>query len=200
MEQLITLLKMIAPMSAALEAHLRTIIQKSTYKKGNIILPMGSVCDQIFFIESGLVRSFRLHKGEEISKWFMLENDIVIAVLSFHLRTAAKEQHVALEDCVCWGISFDELEATYLQFPEFERHGRLIEAQYYCRSELLLEDINNMSAQERYDILMEKHPGLVARVPNKYLASYLGVKPRTLNEMKKNYSDKKKSSNGKKQR
>jgi CRP-like cAMP-binding protein len=198
MEQLIALLKMIAPMSPTLEAHLRSIILRRAYKKGEIILPLGAVCDQIFYIESGLVRSYRRHKGQEISKWFMLEKDIVIAVISFHRRTPAREAHVALEDCICWGITYDQLEEAFGLFPGFERHGRLIEAEYYCRSEELLEDINNRSAQERYEILMEKHPDLVARVPNKYLASYLGVKDRTLSDMKKKYLDKKKKGNSKK--
>jgi CRP-like cAMP-binding protein len=198
MEQLIALLKFVAPMSAGLEAHLRKIIRPMTYKKGDVILPMGSVCNQIFYIESGIVRSFGLKEGQEISRWFQLPGDIVIAVVSWHRRTASLEQHVALMDCLCWVVSWDEIEATYELFPEFERHGRLIEGEYYTRLQELMDSINNMSALERYTILMDKNSTLVSLIPNKYLASYLGVKGRTLTKIKKDYSDKKKSSNRKK--
>jgi hypothetical protein len=106
--------------------------------------------------------------------------------------------HVALEDCVCWGITHAELQETYKLFPEFRLHGQLITEEYYCRSEELREDINLMSALERYAILMEKNPELVRRVPKKHLASYLGVKDRTLSDIKKAYLNMKKMSNRKK--
>ncbi|HVU97986.1 MAG TPA: Crp/Fnr family transcriptional regulator [Puia sp.] len=198
MEQLITLLKMIAPMSAALEAHLRSIIRKHEYKKGDTILPLGSVCDQIFFIESGLVRSFHRHKGKEISIWFMKQGDVCIAVLSFFRRIAAMEAHVALEDCVCWGISHAELHATYALFPEFREHGRLLTQEYYCRSEERALDTKLKSALERYQALMDKDPDLILRVPNRYLASYIGMAERTLTKKKNEYLNKKKSGNAKK--
>lgn len=198
MEQLITLLKMIAPMSAALEAHLRKIIQKSTYKKGDIILPLGAVCDQIFFIESGLVRSYHRHKGKEISIWFMKEGDVCIAVLSFFRRLPAMEEHVAEEDCVCWWISHADLHNTYALFPEFRKHGQFLTEEYYCRSEERAIDIKLKSAWERYDALMEKDPDLVLRVPNIHLASYIGIAERTLNKKKSEYLNKKKSRNTKK--
>jgi CRP-like cAMP-binding protein len=195
MEQLIAILKLFGPMSAGLEAHLRKIIRKTTYKKGDIILPMGDICDQIFFIESGIVRSFWLKEGKEMSKWFMFPGDIVIAVISWHRRTPSNEQHVALDDCVCWGLSYAEIEQTYDDYREFDRHGRRIEGEYYSRLQEHMDDINNMSALERYTILMDKNPELVSLIPYKYLNSYLGVKTRTLTKIKKQYTDNKKSAN-----
>ena len=185
-------------MSSELEAHLRKIIRRDTYKKGDVILQLGAVCSQIFYIESGLVWSFHRHNGEEVSNWFMMENDICIAVLSFFRQAAANEAHIALEDCVCWGISYAELQEAYILFPEFRLHGQNITEEYYCRSEERREDINMKSAQERYEILMGKYPTLALRVPNKHLASYLGVKERTFNDMRKKYSDKKKPATRKK--
>jgi CRP-like cAMP-binding protein len=198
MEQLIALLKMIAPMSAELEAYLRTIIRKQTYKKGDIILPLGSVCDHIFYIESGLVRSYHRHDGKEISLWFMKERDVCIAVLSFFRQIAAMEEHVALEDCVCWGISYAELEAAYALFPAFRHQGQLLTQEYYCRSEERAIATKLKTALERYEELMAKDPDLILRVPNIYLASYIGISESTLEKKKREYLNSKKSGNGKK--
>jgi CRP-like cAMP-binding protein len=200
MEQLIALLKMIAPMSARLEAHLRTIIRKKTYKKGDIILPLGSVCDHIFYIESGLVRSYHRHEEKDISIWFMKEGDVCIAVLSFFRRISAMEEHVALEDCVCWGISHEELEDAYRRFPRFRHQGQLLTQEYYCQSEERAISFKLKTALERYEELMEKAPGLILRVPNIYLASYIGISESTLEKKKREYLNKKKSANGKKNR
>jgi CRP-like cAMP-binding protein len=198
MEQLIALLKMIAPMSAKLEAHLRTIIRKRTYKKGEIILPLGSVCDQIFYIESGLVRSYHRHDDKDISIWFMKEGDVCIAVVSFFRQVSAMEEHVALEDCVCWGISHAELEAAYKRFHKFRHQGQLLTQEYYCRSEERAISVKLKTALERYEELMEKAPDLILRVPNIYLASYIGMAESTLEKKKREYLNKKKSDNGKK--
>ena len=198
MEQLIALLQAISPLSAALEAHLRRIIQETKYKKGDIILPLDAICNQIFYIETGLVRSFYyaveepgVLAGEEVSNWFMKQGDICIAVLSFLRRIPSYEIHVALEACLCWGITHEQLEEIYVLFPEFNIHGRIITGEYYCQSMERERDLKLKSAEERFALLMEKTPELALRVPNKYLASYMGVKERTLEKLRHDYSIKK---------
>lgn len=199
MENLIKLLQAVKPLSEPIEARLRRIIRPMPFNKGDIILSPESVCDNIFYIETGLIRSYYMDKkGQEISNWFMKEGDICIAVLSFLRRVPSFEVHVALEACLCWGITHPELEETYDLHPEFNYHGRIITSDYYCRSEERQVDIKLRSPAERYATLMGKNPELALRVPNKYLASFLGAKERTLNKMKKEYSDKKKKSNNQK--
>ncbi|MBN9386211.1 MAG: cyclic nucleotide-binding domain-containing protein [Chitinophagaceae bacterium] len=135
MDQLLQLLTNIGPMSPALLAHLRSIIRPMRFKKGELILEAGTIASHIYYIESGLVRSYYMLNEKEVSNWFMKEGDLFISVLSFFRRTPSVENHVALEDCVCWGTSYDELEKTYELFPEFHNHGRIISNEYYCRHE-----------------------------------------------------------------
>jgi len=189
MEQLLNLLASIYPLSERLETHLRGIIKLAVYKKGAVILPAGEVCNHIFFIETGLVRSFYAVDGKEVSNWFMKEGDICISVLSFLRRIPSFETHIALEACRCWGITYVELEEVYRLQPEFNIHGRIITGEYYCRSEERQIDIKLRTPAERYKKLMEKDPGLILRVQNNDLASFLGVRPRTLDNMKRAFKE-----------
>jgi len=198
MDKLLQLLAFFAPMSPALQAHLRSIVKLRRFKQGDIILDAGTIASHIYYIESGLVRSYYLLEEKEVSNWFMKEGDIFISVLSFFRQIPSVDIHIALEDCVCWGISYDELEETYRLFPEFNTHGRLIKMEYYCRSEELRMFLKRQTPERKYELLMEKDPQLILRVNNDHLASYLDVSPRTYSDIRKAYAENIKKKNGKK--
>lgn len=189
MEKLILLLDRVAPLSPRLRAHLRKIIKLKKFKKGEVILPAGQVGGHIYYIEKGLVRSYYILRRKQVSNWFMKEGDIFISVLSFFRQIPSVDMHVALEDCICWGISHEELEKTYELFPEFNKHGRLISNEYYCRSEERHIALKRQKKEHKYEILMEKDPGLVSRINNEHMASYLDVSPRTYDNMRKKYAE-----------
>jgi len=188
MEQLIQLLLSVSPLSSPLIDRLRKIIRLIEYKKGDIILAEGQVCNLIAFIESGLIRSYYKIGEKEVSNWFMGKGDIFISVLSFHRRTASLDSHVAMMASRCWGIFHAELEETYILFPEFERHGRLLEAEYYCRAEERQIMLKRQTPDEKYKKLMVQYPDLIRHATNEQLASFLDVGERTFNRMKQSYN------------
>src|ERR1700748_1612009 len=101
MDKLLAILQSISPLSPALLNHLLSIITVQEFKKGDIILEKGKVCNYIYFIQKGLIRSYHLLGQEEVSNWFMKEDDFCISVVSFTRRTPSPDILVALEDCVC---------------------------------------------------------------------------------------------------
>jgi CRP-like cAMP-binding protein len=187
MEELIQLLLSIAPMSEELLAHLRSIIKKSVYKKSSVILHEGEICNSIFYIKQGLVRSYYRLNGKEVTNWFMKEGDICIAVLSFLRRTASADSIMTLEDSEFWGILQEELEDTYLKYPEFNVHGRLITGIYYCRSEERTMALKRQTPEDKYEQLMIKEPDLVRRVNKSHMASFLDVGDRTYYLIRRDY-------------
>lgn len=190
MENLIKLLHCIYPMSPELAAHLRSKIKLFRYRKGEMILREGAICNHIFYIEKGLVRSYYILNGKDVSNWFMKEGDIYISVLSFLRRIASTDNIIALEDSEFWGITHTELEETYRLFPEFHNHGRLITGEYYCRSEERHQAILRQKPEDKYDRLMQTDPDLVQRISNKHLASFLNVGDRTFSLIRKAYKEK----------
>jgi CRP/FNR family transcriptional regulator, anaerobic regulatory protein len=133
MEELIKLLKQFAPMSRELEEHLRGILRPLHFKKWDYLLTVGDVASHILYLEKGLVRSWSIIEKTkrskktkkvrkykvEVSNWFMRQGNIVISVQSFLRQAPARDSIQAQEDCICWGITHAELEATYIEYPEF---------------------------------------------------------------------------------
>jgi CRP-like cAMP-binding protein len=185
MEELIYLLHCIAPLSAGLEAHLRSIIRQHLFRKGDYLLRVGVIAKDIFYIRAGLVRSCFTVRNEDVSFWFMKERDFCISVTSFLEQEPAEEDIVALEDTECWGITHAELEGTYRLFPEFNLHGRIVTGKYYCWSERRNRAILRQTPEDKYVNMCKNEPDLVRRVPAKYLATFLNLGVRSLHLVRK---------------
>lgn len=192
MEELIKILHFFYPLSPGLEAHLRSKIKLYRFRKGKKLAKEGEVASYIFFLKKGLIRSYSIIDGKKVSNYFMREGDIIISVVGFLRQAPAVDSIEALEDCECWGITWADLEETYQLFPEFNIHGRLIANEYYCRAEVRHYSQHRRTPQEKYAILMESDPGLLARVKDVHVASYLNVSKRTYAYIKDEYAKRKK--------
>jgi len=117
----------------------------------------------------------------------MKEADVIISVESFFQQKESYESIQALDDCILYYITYDELQFIYRNFPEFNIVGRVITERYYTLSEQRLHAMRMQKANDRYAYLMQHHADLILRVPSKYLASYLGITEVTLSNIKGYY-------------
>ncbi|HEV3251087.1 MAG TPA: Crp/Fnr family transcriptional regulator [Puia sp.] len=184
MEDLIFFLNSIHPLSDGLRNYLAQTIQAKTIKKRDYLLKAGRVCDQIYFIEKGLLRCFYLKNLSEVCSWFMKEGDVAISIESFFLQKPSYESIQAVEETALHYISYKDLQYIYNQFPEFNFIGRVLTEKYYSQSEQRLYAIRMQRADERYGYLMQNLPELIKRVPSSYIASYLGITLETLSRIK----------------
>jgi CRP/FNR family transcriptional regulator, anaerobic regulatory protein len=190
MEELLQLLHQVHKLTPKLRTHLQGKITRVTFKKGRIIFKAGQVADQILYLEKGLIRSYTLVDGEKASNYFMREGDIIISVESFLTRVPAPDTIEALEDCVCWGITWKELEETYRLFPRFNINGRIITGLYYAKSEARHRARHYKKGVALYEAIMAGDPELLSRVKDSLVASYLNVATSTYSALKKAYQEK----------
>jgi CRP-like cAMP-binding protein len=193
MRKLLELLNSYATLSDALKVLLATAIQSRRIKKGTYILKEGETCEYIYFIESGLVRISYWLKDEDITSWLLKEGDIFISVRSFFEQKPSYEDILALEDCVVFGITYQELEEICREFPEFCWHRIRITENYYVRSEDKHHDERRQTSRDKYARLMETASDLFQRVPMKYLFSYLGVSKPTFGRIRSEYTSARKN-------
>jgi CRP-like cAMP-binding protein len=184
MENLFTYLQSIHPLSTALQQHLSTVLKVKKLSRKEYLLKQGRINKEICFIKKGLLRCFYIKDEKEVCSWFMKEDDVTISVESFFRQQNSNESIQALEDCMLYYITYDELQYIYKVFPEFNFIGRVFAEQYYTLSEQRLYSIRMQRSFERYDFLMENQPELIRRVPSKYLASYLGITEETLSRVR----------------
>jgi Cyclic nucleotide-binding domain len=163
------------------------------------LLKPGETCENLYFIHQGLIRCYyvlppKKKDGEEqeVCTWFLRENDCGVSVHSYYTQTPGKEFMQALEPCKISFINYKNLEKAYLKFMNFNYNGRLFTTKYLIELADQLKNIRLLKGAERFAELVKRDPELLRRVPQKYLASYLGVTPTSLSRMLRIERDRKK--------
>ncbi|MBD2769402.1 Crp/Fnr family transcriptional regulator [Hymenobacter sp. BT664] len=155
------------------------------FKKTEYLLSQDQVSNQLYFINSGLVKSYLLQDGKEHIRQFAAENDFIVDLQSFLSRQKTSFFIQALEDTAALAISFDNLNMLFESSFHFMKLGKTLADQSAIslirRSVSLVKD----DAKKRYADFMKERPGLVQRVPQFMIASYLGITPESLSRIRK---------------
>jgi CRP-like cAMP-binding protein len=149
-----------------------------------ILLHEGETATHMHFIKTGCLRMWFNKEGKDITFQFFFEDQAVASMESFLSNQPSEFTLESIEPSVIISISkkhFEELQQFYPQMKEtfqqilFKRFGD------YAR--LFLSRIKD-SPQERYNDLLKNHPEIIKRVPQHYIASYLGITPISLSRIR----------------
>ena len=188
--QIITNIKSFVALSQNDEAEFLQILEVKKYAKKEFILEEGEVCDKIFFINSGCARDFFNIEGEEKIVEFFFENSWFTDYGSFLTGQPTIENLQAIEPCEVVYFSKASLYNLYITNPVFERVGRVMAENAFMNLMKISSMRTNHDPQERYLNLMKSSPELFERVPQHYIASYLGLQPQSLSRIRKRIFDK----------
>ena len=155
-------------------------------KKGDFLLKEDQVCNEIVFIEKGILRSFFVnHKGDEITNCFAFENEFMASFSSFITQEVAEESIQALADTELQIINRESLEQLYKSGIHWQEIGRKLTEMEYVTLQKRMISFQKLSGKQRYQELYQNHQKYLQLIPLQYLASYLGVTPRHLSRIRK---------------
>ncbi|MCA6440502.1 MAG: Crp/Fnr family transcriptional regulator [Sediminibacterium sp.] len=155
------------------------------YIKGDHIVKQGEVCNQVYFINSGFLRFYKIIDGKEISTGFMGANQYVSSYDSFLTRKPAFENLQALEDAELHCLSYDDMQFLYKQYPVYQMFGRVIAEQLFIWVNERTNALLLLSPEQRYENMINNQSEVLQRVPQYMLASYIGVTPEHLSRIRK---------------
>ena len=184
MHELIAYLNIIKPLSPAIIERIKKIFKLRKFVKSSFVLREGDQSDPVIFVLSGLLRYYKIERSSEVSKCFLQRHDILIngtGIAAGVPSSGFMQALINTEVLICPKL---ELDYLYIDFPEFEHHGRILTQLSYIRVYAVLDNIRMRTARERYQFLQREFPGLVLAVPNKHLASYLGINKITLSRIR----------------
>lgn len=181
---LLNTLNSIAILSGNLQARIKADLVEESFPRKTILLKEGQVSQRIYFIKKGFIRAYYHKENSEFSTWFMGEGEFIISVYSFFSRRPSFENIEVLEDCVLQSINWDQLQAIYKEYPEFNLTGRIITEQYYIRSEERAISLQTLAAKQRYENLLQTYPGILQKATLGQIASYLSIKQETLSRIR----------------
>lgn len=167
---------------------LATIASSFTYKeveKGDYLLKKGRLCNQMSFIQNGLIRIYATKADKEVTQWISTTGYFVTDLASFTFNTPARWNLQALTNCELYTIDKDAYNKLGEKVPDWHKLEKLFLAKCFI---ILEERVNShlfMTAEERYQQLLSFQPELFNQVPLQYLASMLGMTPETMSRLRK---------------
>jgi CRP-like cAMP-binding protein len=153
-------------------------------KKKESLLQDGKVCDFIGFIESGTIRHFHIKDGVEKTCDISFENSWTTDFQSFTHGTSCIMNLQALEDSTVFVIKKGRLYKLYAQCNKYETFGRIMAEQVAQRATEIAMSLSSDKPEERFKKLIESQPDLFQRVPQKYIANFLGISPESLSRIR----------------
>ncbi len=146
------------------------------YKKKEVLLQSDKICDNIFFINKGLLRIFFMDKdGNESTFYFSQENDFAVDYESFLNRTPSNYTIEAMEDTQVVHMSYKMVIDGYKKLRNGEKLGRLLAEKYFIIFSRKIQNIYTKTPYERYKLMNTQFPNIRQRVPQHYIASYLNI-------------------------
>lgn len=169
-------------------AQLNIIAQKFVYrqvKKGDYLLKQGRPCTQLSFIQSGQVRVYTTIEDKEVTQWIATQGYFMTDLAAFIFATPARWNLQALTDCNLYTIELKDYTELGRQLPEWHKLEKMFIAKCFIILEERVNSFLYMTAEERFNKLLQLQPDLFNSVPLQYLASMLGMTPETLSRLRK---------------
>ena len=159
-------------------------ITKRQFEKKSIITHSCEIENYMNFVDKGLVRKYYKRETDEINTQISYEGHIIHAQESFHSRTPSEYTIETIEPCEFSSITYECLEKIYSSSEKMQQLGRLVITATMVLKDKWQSQLVKLSPRERFINFVTKHPELMQRVPQKYLASYLNIKPETFSRFK----------------
>lgn len=157
-----------------------------SYKKGAFLLQEGGVCKHNFFVEKGLLRQFTIDKkGKEHIVQFAPENWFISDRESIFFNQASQYFIQALEDTQVFLIENEMLLRLSKEDEKFMKFNNHLLHKHIMHLQKRIVQLLSASAEERYLDFVKVYPDLNLRVPQLYIASYLGITPESLSRVRK---------------
>jgi CRP-like cAMP-binding protein len=169
--------------------HFLSIVSVRYASKCDYLLKQGDVCRHIYYMLSGGVRVFyETDSGKEVISNFLFENNVVTSYASFFTRTPSLESIRVIENAEILVITYEQFHAIMMRNYAWISIFHRIMTRYFLHRREWEEIILMEDYVKRFEKVFSNRPHLFQRVPQKMIASYLGMTPETLSRVKRIWS------------
>ena len=174
----------VLPFSTSELSLLDEVVEVRVLRKNQLLLKHNSICNFVAFIAAGTIRHFHVKDGIERTCDISVERNWVTDFTSFNELTPGKINLQAMEETTVILIKKDDLVHLYKQSSRFESFGRLMAEQVAQRATDIAMSLSADKPEARFKNLLATQPDLFLRLPQKYIANFLGILPESLSRIK----------------
>lgn len=172
-------------MTPAEQSYFLSLLKYRKVRRRQYILQAGDVCRYETFIIKGCMRSYFIDEdGTEHVIMFAIENGWLGDGLSFNHGIPSEVNIDALEASDIFQIDKPSLESLYEKVPRFERFFRVKFQKAFLAEQQRVICNFTKSAQDRYLTFLKRFSGLEERIPQHQIASFLGITPQFLSQVR----------------
>lgn len=143
--------------------------------KKTSVLAAGKTATEVYFILGGCMRLYYEKEGKDISAYFFTERMFAGAYDSFISQKKSRHSIETTEDCRVLSISYIAFQELFNEFPKMNEFVRkVLQERFISLHELFTSQLLD-SAEERYLRLVKEEPGLINRIPQHQIATFLGI-------------------------
>ncbi|WP_223605669.1 Crp/Fnr family transcriptional regulator [Chryseobacterium sp. OSA05B] len=169
------------------------LLSCQTFSKKTVLLKEGEICQFEGYIHKGCVRLYCLDdNGTEVTLLFAIEDWWISDIASFQEQKPSKVYIEALEDSEIYVLTPATKEKLLHEIPKFERVFRMLVQRNLSTLQNRLVDTISKTASDRYLEFIKIYPSIPQRVPQYYIASYLGVSKEFVSTIRKRLASKEK--------
>lgn len=143
-----------------------------------ILLREGEISKKVFFIGQGCIRAWFNNDGKDITFQFFFENSTVASIESFRKNIPSLITLETIEPCVLWWVHKKDLETILTDVKTIPVMQDLFINTVFERTFDYMKHFLSFikdTPQQRYLNLINEKPQIIQRVPQHYIASYLGI-------------------------
>ena len=149
-----------------------------------VLLKEGEISNYVHYIKKGCLRQCFDKDGKDITFQFFFEGQAVASIESFINHQPSLFTIESIEPSTIFSLSRVNFEKLHLICPDLKDGFQdLIFQRFKNYSQLFLSQIKD-TPRERYEDLIKNHPEIIKRVPQHYIASYLGITPISLSRIR----------------
>lgn len=169
---------------------IESLFEERVYSRSEFFLREGEICKALGFVVKGIFRYYIDHDGEDRTYNFAPEHHFICNYESL-IRQSPSPKHIqAIEDSIVLTISYDNLQRFYSEVTEGNHFGRIHMERIYADMVRQLVAQYTETPEQRYLNFLKNYPELNQRLPQYYIASYVGVKPQSLSRIRKRLTSK----------
>jgi CRP-like cAMP-binding protein len=164
-----------------LQPHLST----KTIRKNGLFIKEGNKATEVGFVIDGMFRQYYTKDGEERTTYFFFENHFISSYISCITGKPSLVTIEALSQSTYISFSYKALLDLYEKSMAWQKFGRLIAEYLGIGLEERMVGLLLQSPEERYiDLLNSKKTKIIERIPQHYIANYLGITPVSMSRIR----------------
>lgn len=143
-----------------------------------LLLQEGEISEHAYYIEKGVVRAWYNNDGKDVTFQFFMENTMFSSLESFRKGLPGMVSFETIEPCILWKISKADADTVLEEvYEDRELRNMFMDSLFERVFDYMKHFFSFIkdTPKQRYLNLARERPEIIRRIPQHYIASYLGI-------------------------